>query len=605
MDFDKEILISNRYRIVEKIASGGMADIYLGEDLKLKRKVAIKILSRNYAGDRNFIARFKSEAQILAKLKHPNIVDIYDWGKFDDSYFIVMEYVDGVSLKELIDRKGALDPKVSTHLVIQICEALMFSHNNNLIHRDIKPQNILIASENKVKVTDFGIAKSLNTDITKTLNIVGTAQYISPEQARGSFLDNRTDIYSLGVVFYEMLTGDAPFRGDTSVDISLKHVSEKPVKPSLLIPDIPLKLEKIVMTCLEKDPGNRYEDIDGLKRDLNNYLEGKPVLLGKSRRDRKSINVFARWISKNSITATAAAAAIIFFALFLTYAILFYGKEPVAVEEEGKIPPIYDMHIDSARQTLSFFNLDIEIIEEQYSDTVPENYVIEQDPMSNGIITPDRTIEVIVSMGSKNSSFLIPNIIGLELQEASEILEAMGLKTGAISEKYSEEFVRDHIIKQSPSFGEAADEEDAVDIIISKGSQTIVIPNIIGLDFVYASNHLESMGINVTTSKTPLTEETSLPGLVVSVIPQPGTSIKSGSTVELKISTSEPLSEVPDITGLDLEQASERLRLLGIGIEISYIDTDYSFQYGEVLDQLPLPGHFISLDSSVVLFVGK
>ena len=604
MDFDKEILISNRYRIVEKIASGGMADVYLGEDLKLKRNVAIKILSRNYAGDRNFVARFKSEAQILAKLKHPNIVDIYDWGKFDDSYFIIMEYVDGVSLKELIDRKGALDPKASTHLVIQICEALMFAHNNNLIHRDIKPQNILIASENKVKVTDFGIAKSLNTDITKTLNIMGTAQYISPEQARGSSLDNRTDIYSLGVVFYEMLTGDTPFRGDTSVDISLKHVSEKPVKPSSLILDIPLKLDKIVMTCLEKDPGRRYEDIDGLKRDLNNYLEGKPVLLGKSRRDRKSINVFARWISKNSITATAVVVAIIFFALFLTYAILFYGKEPVVVEE-AKIPPIHDMHIDSARQTLSFFNLDMEIAGELYSDTVPENYVIEQDPGSNSIVTPDRTVKVIVSMGSKNLTFLVPNIIGLELQEASGVLEAMGLETGTISEEYSEEFARNHIITQNPFSGELTTIGEAVDIIVSMGTQSIVIPNIIGLDYVYASNYLGSMGINVITSMTPLTEEIPQPGSVVSVIPQPGTSIKAGSTVELKISTSEPLSEVPDLTGLVLEQASERLKLLGIGIEISYIDTDYSFQDGEVLDQLPLPGYFISLDSSVVLFIGK
>jgi len=210
LDLDKEILIAKRYKIIKKIASGGMADIYLGEDLKLDRQVAIKILSRNYAGDRNFVARFKSEAQVLAKLKHPNIVDIYDWGKFDDSYFIVMEYVDGISLKELIDRKGALDPIVSTHLAVQICEALSFAHNNNLIHRDIKPQNILIASGKHVKITDFGIAKSLNTDITKTLNIMGTAQYISPEQARGGVLDHKTDIYSLGIVIMRCLPGIHP-----------------------------------------------------------------------------------------------------------------------------------------------------------------------------------------------------------------------------------------------------------------------------------------------------------------------------------------------------------------------------------------------------------
>jgi eukaryotic-like serine/threonine-protein kinase len=604
LDFDKKILILNRYRILEKIASGGMADIYLGEDLKLKRKVAVKILSRNYAGDRNFVARFKSEAQVLAKLKHPNIVDIYDWGKSDDSYFIIMEYIDGMSLKELIDRKGALDSKVSTHLVIQICEALLFAHNNNLIHRDVKPQNILITSETIVKVTDFGIAKSLNTDITKTLNIVGTAHYISPEQARGSALDNRTDIYSLGVVFYEMLTGDTPFRGDTSVDISLKHVSEKPAKLSSLIVDIPVKLEKIVMACLEKDPGRRYENIESLKGDLNNYLEGKPVLLGRSRKDHKRINIFARWISKNSVKTIAIAVAIIFFALFLTYSILFYEKDPV-VEEEIKIPPIHDMHIDSARQTLSFFNLDMEIIEEVYNDTVPENYVIEQDPGPNGIVTPDKTVEVIVSMGSNNSGISIPNMIGLKLQEALKILESMDLETGTISEEYSEEFERDHIIKQTPAYGETADKEDSVDITISMGSQTVIIPNIIGLDLVYASNHLESLGINVITSKIPLTENVSQPGLVVSVTPQPGTSIIAGSTVELKISTSELLNEIPDITGLDLEQAKEKLGILGIGIEIIYIDTDYSVQQGEVLDQLPLPGSYISLDSSVVLFIGK
>ncbi|MEF9426796.1 MAG: PASTA domain-containing protein [Candidatus Mariimomonas ferrooxydans] len=581
-----------------------MADIYLGEDLKLKRKVAVKILSRNYAGDRNFVARFKSEAQVLAKLKHPNIVDIYDWGKFDDSYFIIMEYIDGVSLKELIDRKGALDPKVSTHLVIQICEALLFAHNNNLIHRDVKPQNILITSEKIIKVTDFGIAKSLNTDITKTLNIEGTAQYISPEQARGSVLDNRTDIYSLGVVFYEMLTGDTPFRGDTSVDISLKQVSEKPAKLSSLIVGIPLKLEKIVMTCLEKDPGRRYENIESLKRDLNNYLEGKPVLLGRSRKDHKRINIFARWISKNSVKTIAIAAAIIFFALFLTYSILFYEKDPVVVEEV-KIPPIHDMHIDSARQTLSFFNLEMEVIEEVYNDTVPENYVIEQDPGPNGIVTPDRTVEVIVSMGSKNSGISIPNMIGLDIQEALKILESMGLETDTISEEYSEEFGKDHIIKQTPAYDEMANKEDTVDLTISMGSQTVIIPNIIGLDLVYASNHLESLGVNVITSKIPLTEDISQPGLVVSVIPQPGTSIIAGSTVELKISTSELLNEVPDITGLDLEQAKEKLGTLGIGIEIIYIDTDYSVQQGEVLDQLPLPGNYISLNSSVVLFIGK
>jgi serine/threonine-protein kinase len=194
LEKDNEILISGRYRIVKKIASGGMADIYLGDDLELKRRVAVKVLSANYAGDRNFVARFRREAQVLAGLNHPNIVDIYDWGKFNSSYYIVMEYIEGISLKELIERKGFIKPDTAAEYAIQICDALRAAHDNNLIHRDIKPQNILISQDGKIKVTDFGIAKSLNTDITKTLNIVGTAHYISPEQARGDVLDNRTDI---------------------------------------------------------------------------------------------------------------------------------------------------------------------------------------------------------------------------------------------------------------------------------------------------------------------------------------------------------------------------------------------------------------------------
>ncbi len=275
------------------------------------------------------------------------------------------------------------------------------------------------------------------------------------------------------------------------------------------------------------------------------------------------------------------------------------------VVEEVIIPPIENMPADSARQTLLFFGLDMEIIEEIYRETIPDDYIINQDPETNVDIHADRIVKVVISMGSEASGISVPNILGLEIEGARGILEAMGLKAGTISGKYSEESARDYVIEQNPAFGGIADYGDAVDIIISEGSQTIIIPNIIGLGFLYASNHLESLGINIVTSKTPLTEEISQPGLVVSVIPQPGTGIKAGSTVELKISTSEPLNEVPDLTGLDLGQASEELDLLGIGMEISYIDADYSFQQGEVLYQWPLPGNHISKNSTVVLFIGK
>lgn len=270
-------ILAERYKIIEKIGSGGSADVYLSEDLKLHRKVAVKILTPLYATDRNFVIRFKKEAQILARLNDPNIVAIYDWGQVENSYYICMEYVDGLSLSEIIEKQGIINPATAARYSIQICNALEVAHKNNLIHRDIKPQNIIVSRDGTVKITDFGIAKSLVEDNTRTLNILGTSYYISPEQAQGKILSYATDIYSLGIVLYEMLTADVPFRGENSIEISLKHINEKPLKPSLLVPGIPEKIEKIVIKCLQKEPQKRYESAAALKTDLRNFLEGKPL----------------------------------------------------------------------------------------------------------------------------------------------------------------------------------------------------------------------------------------------------------------------------------------------------------------------------------------
>ncbi len=306
-DFIKYKLISKRYRIIKKIASGGMADIFLGDDLKLNRKVAVKVLSSNYAGDRNFVARFKSEAQILARLNHPNIVQVYDWGEFSGYYFICMEYVEGESLKEIIEKKAPLPTETIADYAVQISSALLTAHKNNLIHRDIKPQNIIVTPEEKVKVTDFGIAKSITTDVTKTLNIMGTAHYISPEQAKGEVLDHRTDIYSLGIVLYEMLTADVPFRGSNSIDISLKHINEKPLKPSEFMKNIPEKLEDIIMHCIEKNPLDRYPTVRELIGDLQKYQTDKPLSFSAKGQNLNRTSVFIKKIRPHLATIITAA----------------------------------------------------------------------------------------------------------------------------------------------------------------------------------------------------------------------------------------------------------------------------------------------------------
>jgi eukaryotic-like serine/threonine-protein kinase len=604
MDKDREIIISNRYRIVRKIASGGMADIYLGQDIELDRKVAVKVLSANYAGDRNFVARFRREAQVLTRLDHPNIVDIYDWGKFNSYYYIVMEFVEGISLKELIDKKGSIEPGTAAKYAVQICDALGAAHDNNLIHRDIKPQNILISPEGEIKVTDFGIAKSLNTDITRTINIVGTAHYISPEQARGDVLDSRTDIYSLGIVIYEMITGDLPFRGDTSIDISLKHVNEKPVKPTQLVHDIPKKLENIVMLCLKKDPSLRYPGIGDLKLDLENYLGGKSLLLGKTGRDYAGPNILAARLGKNSGLLAASIMAIVFLGLFIVYTVLYYQKQPETIPEI-RVPPLQNTYIETAEDNLSQLGLKMVIAGEEMSDTIPPGYIVEQAPEAGSVIEEEGIVEVFISSGSSNGQVVVPNLAGLEIGRARQLLEESGLEPGSVESRYSDYFEKDDVINQYPEYGTETGMGESVDITVSSGQEAIVVPNIIGIDLYYALRHLESLGITVLTTIVPADEQAARHGIVMTVEPRPGSTITSDDIVRLGISFPGLVQLVPAIAGSNVQEAILELESLNIAYEVIYVAADYSFQEDEVLHQWPEEGIYLPAGSPVLLFVGE
>jgi len=608
-DFIKYKLISKIYRIIKKISSGGMADIFLGDDLKLNRKVAVKILSANYAGDRNFVARFKSEAQILARLNHPNIVQVYDWGEFNGSYFICMEYVEGESLKEIIEKKGPLPPETIADYAIQISSALLTAHKNNLIHRDIKPQNILVTPEEKVKVTDFGIAKSLTTDVTKTLNIMGTAHYISPEQAKGEVLDHRTDIYSLGIVLYEMLTADVPFRGGNSIDISLKHINEKPLKPSELMENIPEKLEDIIMHCMEKNPLARYPTVRELIGDLQKYETDKPLSFSAKGQNLNRTDVFIKKIRPHLASTIMAAFMVVFMVLFIFYSYKYYNS--TAGHNMVSVPPLENIPAENAKEILALFDLNLIVKDEIYHSEIPEGFIIEQTPEPGKNIPAGSDIEVILSRGQEITYILTPNLIGLSMEEASNILKDFGLVKVVTSKEYSSTFKKNLIIDQSPQFSEEIEPGGSVNIIVSKGKETIVIPNIIDQDFINASNYLKSLGFIVISSKKPLSDITDEPGKineagkVMEVIPSQGTEVDVNSVVELVISTSELLVPVPDLVQLSLEQAKNNLDSDNINYEISYINTDYSVQEGTVLGQNPEAGTYISPGSSIILFIGR
>ncbi len=603
-DLEKYKLISKRYKIIKKIASGGMADVFLGVDLKLDRKVAIKILSASNARDKNFVARFKGEAQILAGLNHTNIVQVYDWGEFNSSYFICMEYIEGENLKEIIEKKGAIPPDVVVDYAIQISGALHMAHKNNLIHRDIKPQNILITSEGRVKVTDFGIAKSMNTDLTRTLNIMGTVHYISPEQAKGEVLDHRTDIYSLGIVLYEMLTADVPFRGESSIDISLKHISEIPLKPSELIENIPVRLEKIIMHCLEKNPLSRYSNVKELIVDLRKYSAGKPLVLSTKEKSTNKSGILIKKIKPYIATIALAVLMTVFLILFAVYSFKYYNYK-TSGQSVTPVPLLENIPVENAKEILSLLNLNLIIKDEIYSSEIPEGSIIEQTPGPGGNITFGSGIEVIISKGREITYILTPNLISLDIEEALDILENTGLSGEIVFKEYSSTFKKNLIINQQPDAGEEINPGGSVSLTVSEGEETIIIPKIIGLDYMYALNYLQSLDLIVKSSKAPFTETIKDPGKIIEVIPFPGSEVKAKSVVELVISTSEHLIQVPDLLRLAFEQAKSTLDSENIKYEISYVDTNYSIQKGLVLGQNPEAETYISPDSSVILFVGN
>jgi len=634
-----DTLIAERYKLISKIGSGGTSDVYLAQDIKLNRRVAIKILAKTYAFEKNFVARFKKEAQILARLNHPNIVAIYDWGQFEDSYFICMEYVEGQSLEEIIDKQGILSPVITAKYAIQICNALEVAHSNDLIHRDIKPQNIIVAPDGIVKITDFGIAKSLIEDNTKTINILGTSYYISPEQAQGKILSYSTDIYSLGIVMYEMLTADLPFRGENSIEISLKHINERPLRPSVLVKGIPVQIEKIILYCLQKSPQNRYENVSVLKADLQNFLGGKTLFIEKLQENKSNIsekplinkiNFFKKEpkrtgknylylkedreeksLKKNKKVSRIGfiinlAAAYFLAAVFLTFFILFavQNSNLKAASNLTSVPEVEKMFYGNARTAIESSGLAFESQPDAFSSDIPMNYVISQDPQPGFQIIKGSKVKIVVSKGAEASSIVkTPNIIGLNIEEAKKIITEAGLKISESLNEPSAIFDPGMVISQDPLAGKDLKRNDGVKIKISSGKNILTIPDVAGYDYLYVVSQLESMGLHVTTGREP--DMQLMPGKVIRISPKAGTQVNEGDLVNIYISTTEEMIQMPDVTQISTEKAISILQSLNIPYDISNVATSYEVQKNLVVSQMPAPGTYISIGEKVLLLVGN
>ncbi|MFW5981913.1 MAG: Stk1 family PASTA domain-containing Ser/Thr kinase [Halanaerobiaceae bacterium] len=553
-------VLNERYKILKELGKGGMAIVFEAQDLLLDRKVALKMLRHEYLNDKDFVKRFRHEAKAVARLSHPNIINIFDIGHKGDYQYLVMEYIEGKTLKDIIREKSKLDISEALDIARQISAALVVAHDNNIIHCDIKPHNILLTKDKQVKVTDFGIARAITSaTMTMTDTIMGSAHYFSPEQARGGEIKSHSDLYSLGIVLYEMLTGEVPFKGDSPISVALKHIQEQPKKPSLLNPEIPVNVENLVMRAIAKKPSERFSDalimkskIEELKNDFLNYQyadisEGDTRVIKKVdlkrgyqndkdnhdnprqyltyREEKQPIPTWIKWIFAIFIFA------IIFTAGFFVF-YRYYMDVPVV-----RVPDIEGLEIEQARSEAAQVGLQLDIQDEGvHHPDIAEGHIISQYPAAGERVRQTRRIQVTVSQGQ--AILTAPDLRYSTQREANVILSNMQLELGEIEEEYSNSVARGRIISQNPEAGEEINLDTKIDILISKGPQPTMIemPNLLGIDQDEAYNLLENNNLTPGEIKKEETKRY-VDGQVAEQEYQPGEDIPEGSDVDLTISS--------------------------------------------------------------------
>ena len=569
-------IVGDRYEILEKIGVGGMAEVFKGKDHKLNRFVAVKVLKEEFRGNEGFVKKFKEEAQAAARLAHPNIVNVYDVGDENGIYYIVMELVEGITLKNYIERKGNLTIKEATSIAIQVCAGLEVAHNNNIVHRDIKPQNIIISREGKVKVTDFGIAKA-TTSQTTTANAMGSVHYASPEQARGGYVDGRSDIYSLGIVMYEMVTGRVPFDGDTTVAVALQHLQEEMVAPSAYAPELPISLEKIILKCTMKSPDRRYATIEDLLLDLKKALvspnedfvtigsaddvektrvispeeqeqireglaEGEEAdedELLEDEEDEEEDGPVNPKLDK-AITIMGIAAAVIIIAIVIYIVGSFFGlfhfgtkksdsdKDSKTQAEQVEMIDVMGMTEDEAVAALKKAGISYEIVYES-SDDAEEGEVIKQSADEGDKVSTTEKVKITVC---KEGDLEIPSVVGMNGDAAIQTLKDKGFKANRTFE-YSSDVAEGQVISQTPTG--VGKKGDTVTIVVSAGIQSVQVPSLTNKTQQEAANELASVGLQVGNVTTEYSDNYAAGRVIRQGITQ-GKTVDAGTSVDLVIS---------------------------------------------------------------------
>ncbi len=600
---EAETVVDGRYRILHRLGSGGMAEVYCAQDLQLGRKVALKILYRRFAEDGEFVERFRREASSAAGLQHQHVVAVYDRGEYDGTYYIAMEYLEGRSLKTIVQQEAPLDPDRAIDLITQVLRAARFAHRRGIIHRDLKPHNVIVDADGRAKVTDFGIARAGASDMTQTGSIMGTAQYLSPEQAQGHAVSAASDIYSIGIMLYELLTARVPFEGESAVTIALKQVNEAPEPPSTYNPAITPELEEVVMRALEKDPARRFPDAESFISALQAARDGTATAIVAPLvpapppdppseayaypeeplppREPRESGRWWLWLLAVLVAGAGLAAVL-----------LLPGTQKVAV------PTV--VGADQANAEAKLRQDGFQVDTTQKTAEQPKGQVIGQDPTGGTRAKKGSTVTLTVSDGPQQVA--VPQVVGLTVSSARGRLEKAGLQPSE-REENSDTVLKGKVVSVSPSEGQKVDKGSSVTLVVSSGKPQADVPDVTGKSFDEAQSTLQAAGFKVT--RTNKETDTKDPDTVLSQNPKGGTQVDSGATVALTVAKEPAQAPVPDVTGEDAPAAIAALSGQGFAIDQQSRDVPTPDGDGVVLEQSPAGGKKVKKGSKVTIVVGK
>jgi len=619
---DPETIIDARYRVISRVGSGGMADVYLAQDQLLGREVAVKLLHHHFAEDQEFVERFKREASSAASLSHPNIVGIFDRGEWNGTYYIAMEYVAGRSLKTIVRENGALDPALAIDIVVQILRAAQFAHKRGVIHRDLKPHNVILDEDGRARVTDFGIARAGASDMTLTGSIMGTAQYLSPEQAQGYAVSAASDLYSVGVILYELLTGVVPFEGETAVAIAFKQVAAEPRPPSELNPLLPPTLDAVVLRALAKDPFQRHADAEELIAALMRERETLPALTGAAlpllagdghrasageeaptgaplllapvagygevypppAEDARRPRRWLWWVAAALALAAIAAAVLL---------LLLPAKGRLTV------PNVTGQREQSAAAELRRAGF-LPVVTPAPSSSVSSGFVISESPSAGTALRSGSHVTLTVSSGPASAA--IPSLEGLEAAKAAAKLRQAGFEPVTRSQSDST-LAAGRVISTSPAAFTVAQLGSPVTVLVSSGPAPVKVPDVVGQSQSAAEATLTNAGLTVG-AVTQRVSSTQSPGTVIAQAPARGSSEPSGTAVELTVAKPSDEEAVPAVVGQGEAAAAAALGRAGFVPQASAVPVTAASQVGVVLKQSPPAGKRAKKGSAVTITVG-